>query len=188
MKKALLTGIGTTLALISLAAIALPAVAWPQGRWTGGGTIDDGAYLPEGVRVTHGFELHNDLRKPNNLEVNWGGNHFHMTELTFADCWLSDEYPLPNPPKAPVNVVVGIGTGKYNGVDGYNIGFRFTDAGEPGSNDFARIVITEPGVPITTAMLAGPGPVLITGTVLEVDGNLNKGNHQAHFDKHSTVD
>ncbi len=185
MKKSILVGVSLVLALSMLVAMVLPVGAWPQGRWTGGGTIGNGAYLPEGVRVTHGFELHNDLDKPNNLEVNWGGDHFHMTELTFADCWLDDSFS-PNPPKAPVNIVVGVGTGRYDGVDGYHIGFRFTDAGEPGKNDFARIVILEPGVNLTIDqwkdMLAGPGPRLISGTVLEVDGNLMFGNQQAHFD------
>jgi hypothetical protein len=143
-----------------------------QGRWTGGGTIDSGAIAPESVigkRVTHGFEFHNDLDKPNNFEVNWGGNYFHMTELTWAYCWMNPELLQPNPPVAPVNEVWGIGTGKYNGVEGYIINFHLTDTGEPGGlNDIAEITIT------------GPGPTF--EVVLQVSGELIKGNQQAHRD------
>ena len=50
----------------------------------------------------------------------------------------------PNPPKAKINTFVGRGIGHYNGADGYTISFTFTDAGEPGINDTADIVITAP--------------------------------------------
>ena len=52
------------------------------GRMTGGGSV----FTVDGVRVTRGFERHCDLREPNNIEVNWPGNRFHMTELTAAVC------------------------------------------------------------------------------------------------------
>jgi hypothetical protein len=143
--------------------IRLP-VPGGQGRWTGGGTIGTGATIPAGVRVTHGFEFHNDLDKPNNFEVNWGGNHFHMTELTYAKCWLTEP---PNPPKAPVSEVDGIGTGKYNGEPGYTITFHLTDFGEPGTSDSATIKITKDAD---------------HSVVLQVSGFLIKGNQQAHPD------
>ena len=137
-----------------------------QGRWTGGGTIGTGAIIPAGVRVTHGFEFRNDLDKPNNLEVNWGGNRFHMTQLLAANCFMNLELPPPNPPAAPVNEVIATGIGKYNGVAGYTINFHFTDVGEPGLNDYASITITAPD-----------------GTVvLQVAGTLHYGNQQAHPD------
>ncbi len=47
-----------------------------DGRFTGGGSqlrVGD-------VRVTRGLTIHCDLLLSNNLEVNWGGNRFHMTE------------------------------------------------------------------------------------------------------------
>src|SRR5688500_18374617 len=46
------------------------------GRFTGGGfqvRVGD-------TRVTRGLTIHCDLILSNNLEVNWGGNKFHMTE------------------------------------------------------------------------------------------------------------
>jgi uncharacterized protein with FMN-binding domain len=137
-----------------------------QGRWTGGGTIGSGAIIPRGARVTHGFELHNDLDKPNNLEVNWGGNKFHLTELLAAQCFWNNDISSPNPPAAPVNEIIGSGVGRYNGRSGYTIEFDFTDAGEPGVNDHAYIKITAPNQSV----------------VLLVEGYLNKGNHQAHRD------
>jgi hypothetical protein len=79
------------------------------------------SFTPAGVRVTHGFEFHNDLDKPNNFEVNWGGNHFHVTKFLEATCWMNNERPLPNPPAAPVNEVIGTGIGSYNGVEEYTI-------------------------------------------------------------------
>ena len=50
---------------------------------TGGGSV----FTTDGERVTHGFEIHCDLREPNNIEVNWAPkNNFHLTELTGALC------------------------------------------------------------------------------------------------------
>ena len=135
-------------------------------RWTGGGTIDTGAIIPNGVRVTHGFELHCNLNVPNNLEVNWGGNRFHLEELLSADCFMDPMLPEPNMPVAGCNTIIAHGVGRYNGTSGYTIDFKFTDVGEPGKNDFASINVTAPG-----------------GTVvLQVSGNLKNGNQQAHID------
>jgi hypothetical protein len=131
------------------------------GRLTGGGS----AFTSEGERVTHGFELHCDEEVgPNNLEVNWGGNHFHLEILTSATC--SDDPSIePPPPAAPFDTYVGEGTGRCNGVPGATITFTFTDAGEPGTEDTATIDIT-----------------CSQGGGISVSNNLNKGNHQAHRD------
>jgi hypothetical protein len=131
------------------------------GRMTGGGSV----FTSEGQRVTHGFELHCDEEVgPNNLEVNWGGNHFHLEILTSATC--SDDPSIePPPPAAPFDTYVGEGTGRCNGVPGATITFTFTDAGEPGTEDTATIDIT-----------------CSQGGGISVSNNLNKGNHQAHSD------
>jgi hypothetical protein len=141
----------------SIICIPLPEVCC---RWTGGGTIG----TDRNPRVTHGFELHCDVtHTPNNLEVNWGGNHFHLTTLTQATC--SDDPTIsPNPPNAPCDTIHGFGIGRVNGVSGYHIEFIFTDAGEPGTHDFASITITS-----TSGAL-----------VLHVEGFLSHGNQQAH--------
>jgi uncharacterized repeat protein (TIGR01451 family) len=129
-------------------------------RITGGGTIGPGRK----PRVTHGFELHCNVDQlPNNLEVNWGGDNFHLLELTFAECW-DDPLIEPWPPRAGCDTYHGIGTGRYNGVEGYQAEWIFTDAGEPGKVDFAWIKITAPGGSI----------------VLEVSGFLRNGNQQFH--------
>lgn len=131
------------------------------GRMTGGGNV----FTEDNVRVTHGFELKCDASKtPNSLEVNWGkGNKFHLETLTTASC-TDDPAIIPNPPAAGFDTYRGTGTGRYNGVAGATAEWTFTDAGEPGKNDFATILIKD-----------SSGNV-----VLSVSGNLNGGNQQAH--------
>lgn len=131
---------------------------------TGGGSV-----FIDKQRVTHGFELHCDIEDaPNRLEVNWSGNHFHMEELTSASC-TDDPAIGPAPPEAGFDTYFGTGTGRCNGVEGAEITFTFTDAGEPGGGpntfDTASIVIT-----------GCPAPV----DGISVDDVLKKGNHQAH--------
>jgi signal peptidase len=147
------------------------------GRMTGGGSV-----FNESIRITHGFELHcNPGCKPNNLEINWckeekdkdgkckkeckADNHFHLENLISAFC--SDDPGIsPNPPNAGFDTYVGNGTGRLNGVDGAIAEWTFTDAGEPGTKDFVKIVIKYPN-----------------GTIaLSVSGFLDKGNQQAHKD------
>ncbi len=157
-----------------LIAFEVPAGTCPVGgggdeqptteRMTGGGSVIDPIGTPS-TRVTHGFELHCDVANvPNNLEVNWGkGNNFHLTSLTSTFC-TNDSAIIPNPPAADFDTYNGTGTGKLNGVSGATIEFTFTDAGEPGKNDHATIVIKDSSSSI----------------VLSVSGNLKNGNQQAH--------
>ena len=129
-------------------------------RWTGGGTIGTN----RDPRVTHGFELHSNVSElPNNLEVNWGGNHFHLGMLTQTICF-DDPAIDPTPPHAGCDTIHGWGEGKYNGATGYHVEFIFTDAGEPGKVDWAWIKITDSN----------------GGIVMEVSGFLKSGNQQAH--------
>ena len=140
------------------------------GRMTGGGSIltpavTSGSGKNNSMRVTHGFELHCDVSQlPNNLEVNWDkGNKFHLDSLTTVSC-TDDPTIVPNPPDAGFDTYVGTGTGSYNGVSGATAEWTFTDAGEPGKNDFAKIVIKDKNNVV----------------VLSVSGYLNSGNQQAH--------
>jgi hypothetical protein len=132
-----------------------------KGWMTGGGSV----FTADGNRVTHGFRVNCDpSQQPNNLEVNWGqGNKFHLEQMTSASC--SDDPAIgPAPPPAGFDTHKGAGNGNYNGVPGATVEWTFTDAGEPGTNDRARMVIRDP----------------LGNVVLSVDGKLNKGNHQAH--------
>ena len=131
------------------------------GKMTGGGSV----FTQAGARVTHGFELYcNTSSNPNNLEINWGkGNKFHLDSLTSAFC-TDDPNIAQAPPKATFDTYKGTGTGTYNGVSGYTAQWTFVDAGEPGKNDTANIVIKDPS----------------NNVVLQVSGNLNSGNQQAH--------
>jgi hypothetical protein len=136
--------------------VALPSL---PGRFTGGGSFFEGH-----VRFTHGFELHCDAADlPNNLEVNWHGERFHLTSLTSAFCF-DDPNLNPVPPPAGFDTYVGAGVGLLKGVPGATISFWLTDDGEPGTSDFAWISITPPG----------------GGTPIVADNFLVKGNHQAH--------
>ena len=130
---------------------------------TGGGSLS-------ASRVTHGFHLQCDTSGTgNNLQVNFGrGDKFHLETLTSADC-TNDTNIDAGKPVAGLNTYSGTGTGRLNGVSGFTIEFKFTDAGEPGSSDFAEIkIIDADGNPV-------PG--------LEVSGPLQDGNHQAHREK-----
>lgn len=140
-----------------------------QGRFTGGGFQIDAA----GVKVTRGFTIHCDRLLSNNLEINWEGNQFHMEEHTLTVSCREDAGLQP-PPAAPVDTIDGVGTGRYNGVDGATIAFTLVDAGEPGTggapgtNDMAALLITN-----------ASGAVVLNVPLSDIDG----GNIQAHFDQ-----
>jgi hypothetical protein len=125
-----------------------------SGRFTGGGSI----FTDTGDRVTHGFELHcSTTDTPNNLEVNFSSNRFHLETLTSVACSVN--------PVTKVATIAGTGTGRYNGAAGATISFTFTDAGEPGRfTDFASYLITDSG----------------SNVVLNASGLLDSGNQQFH--------
>jgi len=119
------------------------------------------------ARVTRGLTIHCDLTLSNNLEVNWGGNQFHMLEhLQTVECSDSDEIN-EDPPPAPLDTLVGVGTGRYNGVDGYTIEFTMVDYGEPGKDDRMAIKIYK-------------GASVVLNVPLQ---KLTGGNLQAHYDQ-----
>lgn len=136
------------------------------GRFTGGGfqiRIGD-------ARVTRGLTIHCDLLLSNNLQVNWGGNRFHMTEhLTTVEC-SDDPAIIQAPPPAPLDTLIGVGTGRYNGTDGYTIEFTLVDYGEPGSSDRAALRIYN---------TANPANVVLDVPLQVLAG----GNLQAHYDQ-----
>ena len=137
-----------------------------EGRFTGGGH----QIRVDGVRVTRGLTIHCDLLLSNNLEVNWQGKQFHMTEhLTTTEC--SDDPDIVQfPPDAPLDTLIGVGTGRYANQDGYTIEFTLVDAGEPGDFDQMAIKIYE---------TANPGNVVLDVPLQYLDG----GNLQAHYDQ-----
>jgi len=136
------------------------------GRFTGGGH----QIRVDGVRVTRGLTIHCDLLLSNNLEINWNGNHFHMTEhMTTVTC-SDDPDIIQAPPEAPLDTLVGIGTGRYNGDYGYTLEFTLVDAGEPGRMDQASFLIYE---------TANPANVILDVPLQLLDG----GNLQAHKDQ-----
>jgi hypothetical protein len=162
-----------------------PGVTLVDGKMTGGGSIFTGpndvvndrdgnpVYGGAEIRITHGFQLHcNPNHVPNNLQINihtaGGTNRFHLEMLGDAACW-DDPSITPNPPDAPFDHYFGFGLGRYNGDPGYCAKWIFTDAGEPGTNDFIKyFVIWHCSTDRTILGISEPGHPL------------RKGNHQAH--------
>jgi hypothetical protein len=136
------------------------------GRFTGGGH----QWLEGGVRITRGLTVHCDLLLSNNLQVNWKGNRFHMTEHLETVSCTDDPNIIQFPPPAPLDTLVGVGTGRYNGEDGYTIEFTLVDAGEPGTDDKARILIYETANPANEPLNIPLQPLV-------------RGNLQAHEDQ-----
>jgi len=120
-------------------------------------------------KLSHGFELHCNVNNtPNNLQVNWLGNSFHLEDLESATC-IDDGTPN-EPPKSPhpgptLDTYTGEGSGRLNGECGASAEWKFTDNGEPGKNDeiIKLIIRNESG-----------------DKVLDIDEtqNLKGGNHQ----------
>jgi hypothetical protein len=149
----MLTVVGAALATIGGGGGNLP------GFMTGGGSI-----ISNNLRVTHGFHLNCDAtQNPQRLEINWDGNRFHLEQLNTAFCSNNPKIQAGNP-AAVFNTYTGKGVGRLNGVSGATIDFVFTDAGEPGTDDFASYTIRD-----------------VNGNlVLSAMGNLDNGNQQAH--------
>lgn len=149
----------------NLVVVSLPTNCAPgTGRFTGGGKQVTAANLT----VTKGFEVDCDLHQPsNNLEINWGGNQFHMEVFTSAICTLQKK---PNPPTAPVNTIVGTGTGRYDQMPGYTVMFELVDNGEPGTQDEISFFVFE---------TANPSNVVLNVPLQFITG----GNVQAHVDQ-----
>lgn len=137
-----------------------PPTPVPDGRMTGGGSV----MMANGTRVTHGFTLQCDAaRGPNNLQINWGKNRFHLEQLTAALCY-DDENLAPTAPEQSFDTYVGAGTGRLNNQPGATATWTFTDVGEPGTADMATIEIKDAA----------------NNVVLTVSGYLDRGNQQAH--------
>jgi hypothetical protein len=138
------------------------------GRFTGGGRQ---LRLGDGLKVTRGLTIHCDLLLSNNLEVNWPtGNKFHMEEHLVTTACTDDPNIVQQPPPAPLDTLVGVGTGRFNNKPGYTIEFTLVDAGEPGGNDQMGIKIYE---------AANPANVVLDLPLQQ----LTNGNLQAHYDQ-----
>ncbi|HLZ90179.1 MAG TPA: hypothetical protein VKQ28_00590 [Candidatus Acidoferrum sp.] len=160
--SAVLTSSGSTVPIIINGSSAAPLSCGLDGRMTGGGSV----FETDGTRVTHGFELHCDTEDvPNRLEINWAGHRFHLETLVSAFCFKDSTIDAGHPTNI-FNTYVGFGTGLFDGTLGATAHWTFTDAGEPGTNDKATIVIKD-----------SHGTV-----VLSVSGKLHSGNQQAHKD------
>ena len=110
-----------------------------SGFFVGGGRVNVPKNGGGTYTLTHGFELHCDpTLGPNNLEINWMKNKFHLEELEEAEC-IDDgttNEPPPSPHPGPtLDIYTGEGFGRYNGVCGAFAKWSMVDNGEPGKND-----------------------------------------------------
>jgi hypothetical protein len=144
------------------------------GRMTGGGSV----FTVNDVRVTRGFEIHCDLREPNNIEVNWANNRFKMTELTSAVCTDSPAVDQTPPNSAPFDTFTGTGAGKLNNNAGARVEFVFVDAGEPGTSDTASMKVFDENNTLVLDVTGDPN----------VPGYLQNGNLQTHKDNKCVVE
>jgi hypothetical protein len=163
--SATLTSSGSTVPIVFSTSPSPLVCTAATGRFTGGGrTLGVG-----GLSVTTGLELDCDRNPPATLEINWGGgDHFHLLTFDSVICLLIGN---PKPPVAPINEMIGQGTGRYDGADGYTVSFTLIDNGEPGRKDMLSFLIYE---------TANPSNVVLS-LPLQF---LTKGNLQAHFDQH----
>jgi hypothetical protein len=76
----------------------------------------------------------------------------------------------PTPPPAPVNKILGMGTGRFDNADGYTVVFTLIDNGEPGKNDEAGFIVYQ---------TSNPGNIVLNVPVAFITG----GNIQAHVDQ-----
>jgi len=159
------------LGTVLLLGLAVTCWAWIPGFFTGGGVFFQTEQGVQ-VRITQGFELHcqtgagipPDL--PNNLEVNWSGNQFHLETLTSGVC-TAEHMPSAPPPGTTFSDFYGRGTGRFNGQPGASALWHFDDEGEPGVNDHVYYLVIYD---------AQGDAVLSTSGVVTVSG----GNFQAH--------
>lgn len=158
------------------------------GRFTGGGRL----FNTNGEPVYHGFQLRcgvtGDASPGNNMVVvgkTVDGERFifKLDTLSVATCFNDQSIGAPNPPAAGFNTFVGVGTGQFRTpgnqsgpfTPGYRIEFTFTDQGEPGTSDTAKLQIFAPGGALVVDVSGDVGvPPGGTGTII---GN---GNNQAH--------
>lgn len=154
--------------LITFINTSIPTVIG-TGRFTGGGWTE----IASGLRISQGLTIHCDLILSNNLEINWKDandvqHQFHMTEhLTTIACTDSASIPQP-PPAAPLDTLIGTGTGKFDGTAGFTVEFTLVDSGEPGgANDQIALRIFQ-------------GANVVLNVPLQ---DITKGNLQAHFDQ-----
>ena len=89
--------------------------------------------------------------------------------MTTVECSDSPDI-IQAPPVAPLDTLIGVGTGRYNDSNGYTIEFTLQDFGEPGSSDRMAIKIYQTSNPAN----------VVLNVPLQI---LSGGNLQAHFDQ-----
>ncbi len=173
LKRIVVGVIGAACVVAPATALSYSKAEKQRARMTGGGyfyarAADDGL-----VKVTHGFELHcRTATKPQRLQVNWsGGNSFHLTDLEDSYC-AEEGYDEENP-RAPFDTYYGEGTGRLTTRDGGKetgwATWRFVDDGEPGGAN------ANGGDELLIEVYNSDGVL-----IMFADGQLTKGNHQAH--------
>lgn len=169
--------VGIALASLALGASVGDSQAQPGSGPGSASAMRGGGNLQE-ADLTYGFTLSCEPDgKPANMQLNWLGNRFHLTELLQASCTDDPDIGSSPPRGSRVDVHEGMGEGRLNGQPGASVRWTFEDAGEPGDDDFAALLVTDAdGVPVLSACgtIAGgnnqglgsapaPGPATVPG-------------------------
>jgi hypothetical protein len=128
-----------------------------DGRMTLGGT-----YGPNNLKVSTAGTLRCS-GSPNKLLVTWKGGWLKVDRIDSLTCWLDPALNQAQP-KAKFNTMAGSASGVLHDGTRATIDFTFADAGEPGTNDKANVVVKR-GVTVVHAST----------------GKLTSGNYQAHL-------
>ncbi|HUR18318.1 MAG TPA: choice-of-anchor P family protein [Acidimicrobiales bacterium] len=132
-----------------------------HGWMTGGGKV-------AGSNVTHGARLEcEELDGPNNLQVNWQGNGFHLLSVAGSGC--AETALNQEKPDANFDTLTGNGEGRCQDGSVTTAKWTLTDGGEPGTADSFEITIPNPDLGNQSSSCA-----------VHVSGLLDRGNHQAH--------
>ena len=131
-------------------------------------------------KVTHGFQLHCNMDDgPNNFEVNWLGNKFHLEQLVTVNCIddgsINEPPPNnggnPNSRKPTLDIYHGEGWGRYNGECGAFAKWTIDDNGEPGKAD--HIIALQVNFTGSLVLNINPGQLGVTNS--SVSGTWNDG-------------
>jgi hypothetical protein len=107
-----------------------PLVCTPAtGNLKGNFGIDIAVAAPD-PSGTGNYALDCNPTQPGTLDINWGVHSFQLQSLGSVTCLLVGN---PASSAAPVNEMIGSGTGQLDGVTGYTVSFTLADHGTPGN-------------------------------------------------------
>jgi hypothetical protein len=127
--SATLTSSGSTVAMV-FRTNPSPLVCTPATGNIKGNFGFDILLLKNDPSGTGNYALNCNPTQPGTLDINWGVHRFQLQTVGSVTCLLVGN---PTSSAAPVNEMIGSGTGELDGVTGYTVSFTLTDQGQPGN-------------------------------------------------------